>query len=171
MPMIPGSHPHDYVALYMYMGYKKIDWCDQARDGAIPGEVRPALFMNFFLYFGNKNMSMIHYPELIHNAQVFHVNKRTSSRTKYIIIECISLEINWLLGMHIFHEQYYDTKTPNYKIVLKFSKISKRYSTFYASLSSKCDVTTGRVMCWWEGTGDFQAQNVSLCKYISLHMP
>ena len=60
------------------------------------------------------------------------------------------------------------TKTPNYKIVLKFSKISKWYSTLYASHSSKCDVTTGRVMCWWEGTGDFPAQNVSLCKYISL---
>ena len=91
------SHPHDYVALYM--GYKKIDRCDQAWDGAIPGEVRPVLFMHFFLYFAKQKHvydSFLHYLELIHNAQVFHVNKRTFSRTKCSIIEYISLEMNYL---------------------------------------------------------------------------
>ena len=63
--MIQFSHPHYYVALYM--GHKKMDWCDQAWDRAIPGEVRPVLVMHFFLYFANKNMSMIRFFVTIQN--------------------------------------------------------------------------------------------------------
>ena len=42
-----------WLHCFIYMGYKKRDWRDQAWDGVIPGEVSLVLFRHFFLYFAN----------------------------------------------------------------------------------------------------------------------
>ena len=72
-----------------------------------------------------------------------------------------------LLGMHISHIQLYDTKTPNYKIFLKFSKISKDIPHYMSFVLSKCDVNTGRVMFGERGLAIFPRK---MCKYISLYI-